>query len=80
MMTDETAEIFDDVYLGLHAGAATRKQRRGEHLTPEEREALGRWDRLSARRKTVAISAFALATFGLGIVVGGLIFGRLRRA
>ena len=77
-VADETAEIFDDVYLGLHAGAATRKQRRGEHLSDEEREALGRWDRLSRGRKMMAIVAFALGTFGLGVAVGGLVFGRWR--
>ena len=42
-MSDETAEIFDDLYLGLRAGGALRKQRRGEALTTEEQEALGRW-------------------------------------
>jgi hypothetical protein len=77
-VADETAEIFDDVYLGLHAGAATRKQRRGEHLSDEEREALGRWHRLSRGRKMMAIAAFALGTFGLGVAVGGLVFGRWR--
>ncbi len=45
-MTDESAEIFDDLYLGLRAGGALRKQRRGEALTTEEQEALGRWQRL----------------------------------
>ena len=29
-MADESAEIFDDLYLGLRAGGAIRKQRRGE--------------------------------------------------
>ena len=42
-MTEESAEIFDDLYLGLRAGGAIRKQRRGEPLTQDEREALGRW-------------------------------------
>jgi hypothetical protein len=42
----ESPEIFDDLYLGLRAGGALRKQRRGEPLTTEEREALGRWQRL----------------------------------
>ncbi len=32
-MSDESAEIFDDLYLGLRAGGALRKQRRGEALT-----------------------------------------------
>src|SRR4026208_307888 len=42
-MADESTEIFDDLYLGLRAGGAMRKQRRGEPLTTEEQEALGRW-------------------------------------
>ena len=58
-MADESAEIFDDLYLGLRAGGALRKQRRGEPLTAEEQEALGRWQRLSPWRKAIAIGAFA---------------------
>ncbi len=77
---DESPEVFDDLYLGLRAGGAIRKQRRGEPLTDEEREMLGRWQRLSAARKALAIGAFALGTFGLGFTLGGLIFGRWRRA
>lgn len=77
---NETPEVFDDLYLGLRAGGAIRKQRRGEPLTEEEREALGRWQRLSTARKTIAIGAFALGSFGLGLTLGGLIFGRWRRA
>jgi hypothetical protein len=76
----ESPEVFDDLYLGLRAGGAMRKQRRGESLTPEEQEALGRWQRLSAARKSLAIGAFAIGTFGLGLTLGGLIFGRWRRA
>ena len=49
-MVDEPAEIFDDMYLGLRAGAAERKKRRGEPLSAEEQEVLGRWRRLSASR------------------------------
>lgn len=79
-MADESAEIFDDLYLGLRAGGAIRKQRRGESLTSEEREALGRWQRLSTVRKAFAIGGFALGTFGLGFTLGGLIFGRWRKA
>jgi hypothetical protein len=79
-VTDESAEIFDDLYLGLRAGGALRKQRRGESLTTEEREALGRWQRLSPWRKAFAIGAFALGTFGLGFTLGGLVFGRWRKA
>ena len=39
---DDAPEIFDDLYLGLRAGGALRKQRRGEPLTRDEQEALGR--------------------------------------
>lgn len=75
----EGPEIFDDLYLGLQAGGALRKQRRGEELTEAERAALGRWQRLSLWRKAIAIGAFALGTFGLGFTLGGLVFGRWRR-
>ena len=79
-MVDEPTEIFDDLYLGLRAGGALRKKRRGEPLTTEEEEALGRWQRLSRGRKAVTLGAFALGTFGLGFTLGGLVFGRWRRA
>ncbi len=79
-MVEEPTEIFDDIYLGVRAGVAGRKQRRGEALSPEEREALGRWERLSTWRKTLAIGGFALGTFGLGFALGGLVFGRSRKA
>jgi hypothetical protein len=78
-MADESGEIFDDLYLGLRAGGALRKQRRGEELTPEEKEALGRWQRLSGARKAIAIGGFAVGTFGLGFTLGGLVFGRWRK-
>ena len=77
-MTD--AEIFDDLYLGLRAGGAMRKQRKGEPLTTDEEAALSRWQRLSRLRKAAAVGAFALGTFGLGFTLGGLVFGRWRRA
>jgi hypothetical protein len=80
VVVDEPTEIFDDLYLGLRAGGALRKKRRGEPLTSEEEEALGRWHRLSRLRKAVALGAFSLGTFGLGFTIGGLIFGRWRRA
>src|SRR5256714_6191697 len=79
-VTEESAEIFDDLYLGLRAGGAIRKQRRGEPLTQEEREALGRWQRLSTWRKSLAIGGFALGTVGLGFTLCGLVFRRLRQA
>ena len=80
MADEQSTEIFDDLYLGLRAGGALRKQRRGEELTSDEREALGRWQRLSAWRKGVAIGGFAFGTFGLGFTLGGLLFGRWRKA
>jgi hypothetical protein len=79
-MTDESAEVFDDLYLGLRAGGALRKQRRGEALTTEEQEALGRWQRMPTWRKALAIGGFAVGTFGLGFTLGGLVFGRWRKA
>jgi hypothetical protein len=79
-VTDEGTEVFDDLYLGLRAGGALRKQRRGEPLTTEEQEALGRWSRLSPWRKAIAIGAFSVGTFGLGFTLGSLIFGRWRKA
>src|SRR5437899_8616871 len=80
MADEQSSEIFDDLYLGLRAGGALRKPRRGEPLTAEEEEALGRWQRLSAWRKGIAISGFAVGTFGLGFTLGGLVFGRWRKA
>ena len=74
-MVDEPTEIFDDLYLGLRAGGALRKKRRGEPLTTDEQEALGRWQRLSKIRKAVTLFAFTLGTFGLGFI-----FGKWRRA
>lgn len=79
-VADEPTELFDDLYLGLRAGGAMRKQRRGEPLTMEEEAALNRWQRLSSWRKTIAVGAFALGTFGLGFTLGGLVFGRGRKA
>ena len=80
MADEQSTEIFDDLYLGLRAGGALRKQRRGEPLTTEEQEALGRWQRLSTTRKALAIGGFAIGTFGLGFTLGGLVFGRWRKA
>src|ERR1043165_10072302 len=80
MADEQSAEIFDDLYLGLRAGGALRKQRRGEPLTEEEQEALGRWQRLSAWRKGVAVGGFAVGPFGLGFPLGGLLLGRWGKA
>ena len=74
------AEIFDDLYLGVRAGGAMRKQRKGELLTTDEEAAISRWQRLSRWRKAIAVGAFALGTFGLGFTLGGLVFGRWRKA
>jgi hypothetical protein len=79
-VVDEPAEIVEDLYLGLRAGGALRKQRRGEPLTDEEQEALSRWQRMSTWRKAIAIGAFSIGTFGLGFTLGGLVFGKWRRA
>ncbi len=79
-MADDPSELFDDIYVGLRAGAAGRKKRRGEPLSAEEREALGRWERMSRLRKAFAIGGFAVGTFGLGFTVGGLVFRRWRKA
>jgi hypothetical protein len=73
-VSEQTPEIFDDLYLGLQL----RKKRRGEELTEQEEAALGRWQRLSVWRKVIAIGAFAVGTFGLGFTLGGIIFGRRR--
>lgn len=80
MKYEATNEIFDDLYLGVRAGGALRKRRRGEELTAEEMEALGRWQRLSPWRRGLALGGFAVGTFGLGFTLGGLVFGRWRKA
>ena len=61
MADEQSTEIFDDLYLGLRAGGALRKQRRGEPLTAEEREALGRWQRLSPGGRASRSAASASA-------------------
>jgi hypothetical protein len=80
MRNESGNEIFDDLYLGVRAGGAMRKRRRGELLTAEEMEALTRWQRLSPWRKGIAIGGFSAGTFGLGFTLGGLVFGRWRKA
>ena len=79
MKDQSSGEIFDDLYLGVRAGGALRKRRRGEPLTAEEEEAIGRWQRLSPLRRGIAIGGFAVGTFGLGFTLGGLVFGRWRK-
>ena len=64
----ESPEIFDDLYLGLRAGGALRKQRRGEPLTTEEQEVLGRWNRLSFGRKRMWSSLNRLLSTSVGCV------------
>jgi hypothetical protein len=80
MKDQSSGEIFDDLYLGVRAGGALRKRRRGEPLAAEEEEAIGRWQRLSPLRRGIAIGGFAVGTFGLGFTLGGLVFGRWRKA
>jgi hypothetical protein len=79
-MAEESNELFDDIYVGLRAGAAGRKKRRGEPLSPEETDALGRWQGMTGARKAVAVGGFAIGTFGLGFTIGGLVFRRSRKA
>jgi len=54
--------------------------RGGVPLTMEEEEAIGRWQRLSGVRKAATIGAFAVGTFSIGFTLGGLVFGRWRKA
>jgi hypothetical protein len=35
---------------------------------------------MSGWRKSLAVGGFAIGTFGLGVTVGGLVFGRWRKA
>ena len=79
-MADEPTEIFDDLYSVCGQGGALRKRRRGEPLTMEEEEALGRWHSLSTTRKAATVGAFAIGTFWIGFTLGGLVFGRWRKA
>ena len=79
-MPEESTEIFDDLYLGLRAGGALRKKRRGEPLTTEEEEALGRWEGLSRGRKAATVGAFAVGAFSIGFTLGGHVFCRWRKA
>ena len=68
--------LFDDIYLGLRAGAPLRKQRRGEPLSAEEEEAIGRWQRLSLWRKVHRDRRLRARHVRARLHVGGLIFGR----
>ena len=65
---------------GCERAARCASSAAGEPLTTEEQEAIGRWERLSSWRKAIAIGAFSVGTFGLGFTLGGLIFGRWRKA
>ena len=81
IMADESTEIFDDLYLGLRAGGAhaqAASRRAADRPRNRRRSAAGQ--RLSSWRKAVAIGAFSVGTFGLGFTLGGLIFGRWRKA
>jgi hypothetical protein len=80
VVSEQTPEIFDDIYLGLQAGGAMRKKRRGEELTEQEEAALTGWQGLAVWRKAIAVGAFALGTFGLGFTLGGIVFGRRKKS
>ena len=80
-MVDEPTEIFDDLYLGLRAGGGRCARSAAASRCPRTRqEAIGRWERLSTWRKTLAVGGFAVGTFGLGFTLGGFVFGRWRKA
>ena len=64
----------------LSGSAGAEAQSSIFRVTNPEQEALGRWQRLSAWRKGVAIGSFAVGTFGLGFTLGGLVFGKWRKA
>ena len=57
-----------------------RKQPRGESLTPEEQEALGRWRHFALAQERRDQAASLPGTFGLGFTLGGLVFARRRKA
>ena len=63
-------------FLGLRAGGALRK-RRGE---TDDRGRSARPLAASLGRAGAALGAFAVGTFGLRLTLGGLIFGRWRKA
>ena len=78
-VADESPELFDDIYLGLRAeGQPGNSARRG----PVGRRRGG--DRSLAAPLFLAEVyrdwGVPLGTFGLGLTVGGLIFGRWRTA
>jgi len=52
----------------------------GEPLTTEEQESIGRWQRLSTWRKAFALGASLSGPSGSASLLGGLIFGRWRKA
>ena len=79
MADEQSTEIFDDLYLGLRAGGALRKQRRGEPLTEEEQEALGRWQRLSDLAQGDRDQRLRRRHVRARVHAGGLIFGRWRK-
>ena len=62
-----------------NAGMRLRNLYPQGHRTTLETE-VGHWQRLSAWRKSIAIGSFAVGTFGLGFTLGGLVFGRWRKA
>ena len=64
----------------LRAGGALRKQRRGEQLTRRGARGARPLAAPLDLAQGVAIGGFAVGTFGLGFTLGGLVFGRWRKA
>ena len=67
VLTDEADRVVEVLFLGLRAEGALRKQRRGEPLTADEEEALGRWRQMSNSRKAVADRRLLGRHLGLGL-------------
>ena len=79
---DRFAVVTDSIAVNIHAGRDMLESHLAGrvHLSFEEKEALGRWERLEKWRKVLAIGGFVVGTFGLGFALGGLVFGRGRKA
>jgi hypothetical protein len=69
----EEARRHDRMRLYIH-------ERDGRRLFGDLRRPLPRAPGRRTARKAIAIGGFAVGTFGLGFTLGGLIFGRWRKA
>ena len=78
-VVDEPPEIFDDLSRAASGRCAVEATHR-EPLTTKEQEAIGRWRRLSTWRKAFALGASLSGPSGSASLLGGLIFGRSRKA